>query len=60
VTATALELPSVMVSVEAPPTPTVDGENAFASVGWLRTARLAEAPLAVPAFAVVTLPVALL
>ena len=59
VTATALVLPSVSVRTEVAPRPTAAGENALASVGCASTVRVAAAPEAVPALAVVTLPVLL-
>ena len=55
----AFGLVSVIVRTEAPPGTTSEGENAFAIVGCKSTVKVADAPAAVPAFVVVTLPVEL-
>ena len=59
VIAAALVLVSVIVSVEAPFTPIALGAKAFAIAGCASTVSVAEAPAAVPALVVVTLPVEL-
>ena len=48
-----------MVSTEGAFGATEVGANALAIVGWASTVSVAEAPAAVPAFVVVTLPVLL-
>jgi hypothetical protein len=59
VTATAFGLLRVMVSTETSPVPIEVGPNALATVRRAITLRVALAPAEVPAFAVVTGPVAL-
>jgi hypothetical protein len=48
---------SVIVSTEVAPTATAAGVNDLAIAGCASTVSVAEAPAAVPAFVVVTLPV---
>src|SRR5258706_148211 len=57
--APALVLVSVKVSSETPFTPIADGANALVTAGRASTVNVAEAPVAVPALVVVTLPVLL-
>ncbi len=59
VIATAFELVSVMVRVEVPFTPIGFAPNAFETAGCAITKSVAEAPDAMPALVVVTLPVEL-
>ena len=58
--AAAFALVSVMVSVDVPLVPITVGANAMLTAGCAITVNVAEAPAAVPAFVVVTLPVELL
>src|ERR1700693_2005772 len=57
--ALAFGLVSVIVRVEVPLMPMVAGAKALAIVGWPSTVSVADAPAAVPALVVVTLPVLL-
>ena len=59
VSAVAFGFVSVIVSTDVAFVATVAGAKAFAIVGWASTLNVAEAPAAVPALVVVTLPVEL-
>ena len=60
VIAVAFVLVSVKVRTEATLVPTAEGAKAFVTTGRASTVKIAEAPAAVPALVVVTLPVELL